>query len=409
MNIESIFSKENNYIETLGKSIVFHCNHYNRSLQQTIEDADYLDYEKILIKASAEVVYEQLSSYFNENKKLSLKDKFNFASELFKMSGFGLLDFSYSNENGGKIISKVSHYGNSIKLNFGSRSIAGEYFDKGFILGTFGAVIGNLSGKYFNDDIKLEQSKSISLNDDYCEYHLDIENSIVEKSFSDFVSTPARKLQTNVDEDLIVGAVSQLPLLGNEEGLIPAFGVYLTRMYADYYNKISFRFEEEMKKVTGTYDLPKELLIEAGHICAFNTFGGIMVSDEWYALIKPMLESREDWVHGIVSVINCLGWGVWRVEELIPNEKLVIRVYQDYESLGYLKWFGKSDHSISYLMSGGCKGLMGLLYHGDITSKPKLTKEYYAELFYSGSPFESTQTKCLAMGDEYSEIVVTRV
>lgn len=409
MEILSKFNKDLNYIETLGKSVVFHCNHYNRTLQQAIEEADYLDYDKILVKSSAEIVFEQLSEYFNSNSDLSISEKLEIASSLFKMSGFGLLDFSFSNKGGGKIISKISHYGNSLKLNFGKRSIAGEYFDKGFIIGTFSAINGKLSGKYFVDDLNIKQEKSISLGDEYCEYHVSIENTIIEKELPNFTLIPNRKSITNIDEDLIVGAVSNLPLVGNEEGLIPAFGVYLTRMYADYYNKISFRFEEEMKRVTGTYELPKELLIEAGHICAFNTFGGIMVSDEWESLIKPMTETREDWIHGIISVINCLGWGVWRVEEIIPNEKLVIRIHQDYESLGYLKWFGKSNRPISYLALGGCKGLMGLLYHGDVTQKPKLTKEYYSELFYSGSPFTSEQTKCLAMGDDYSEIVVTRI
>lgn len=409
MEILSKFNKDLNYIETLGKSVVFHCNHYNRTLQQAIEEADYLDYDKILVKSSAEIVFEQLSEFFNSNSDLSISEKLEIASNLFKMSGFGLLDFSFSNKGGGKIISKISHYGNSLKLNFGKRSIAGEYFDKGFIIGTFSAINGKLSGKYFADDLDIKQEKSISLGDEYCEYHVSIENTIIEKELPNFTLIPNRKSITNIDEDLIIGAVSNLPLVGNEEGLIPAFGVYLTRMYADYYNKISFRFEEEMKIVTGTYDLPKELLVEAGHICAFNTFGGIMVSDEWESLVKPMTQTREDWIHGIISVINCLGWGVWRVEEIIPNEKLVIRIHQDYESLGYLKWFGKSNRPISYLAVGGCKGLMGLLYHGDITQKPKLTKEYYSELFYSGSPFTSEQTKCLAMGDDYSEIVVTRI
>ena len=408
-NIESTFTKEKNYIETYGKSVVFHCNHYNRSLQQTIEDADYLDFDKILVKASAEIIFEQLTGYFSKNTGLNVKEKLAFASEIFRHSGFGLLDFSFINENGGKIISKISHYGTSLKLNFGHRTKSGEYFDKGFILGTLSAIKGTLSGKYFSDDLEIIQNKSISLNDDFSEYEISLENSTIKKQFENFVSIPSRKIETTVDEDMIVGAVSQLPLIGNEEGLIPAFGVYLTRMYADYYNKISFRFEEEMKKETGTYDLSKDLLIEAGHICAFYTFGGIMSSDEWYALIKPMFKTKEDWIHGMISVVNCLGWGVWRVEELIPNEKLVIRAYQDYESLGYLEWFGKADHPISYLLTGGCTGLMSLLYDGDITQKPELTKDYYYQLFNDNRAFKAEQTKCLAMGDDYSEVVVKRV
>ncbi|HBQ13866.1 MAG TPA: hypothetical protein DEF51_22930, partial [Myxococcales bacterium] len=78
----------------------------------------------------------------------------------------------------------------------------------------------------------------------------------------------------SVDERAIVSAVSGLPLVGNEEGLIPAFGLYLTRHYADYYNRVSYAYlhaaheqgPEAEKKA-------REALIEAGHVCAFNTFG----------------------------------------------------------------------------------------------------------------------------------------
>ena len=58
------------------------------------------------------------------------------------------------------------------------------------------------------------------------------------------------------------------------------------------------------------------LLVEAGYRCAFHTFGGIMSSAEWDAVIKPQCEDWKDWVHGMVATINALGWGVYRVAEL---------------------------------------------------------------------------------------------
>lgn len=407
-NIEVVFNKDKNLITINNQSMVFHCNHYNRYLQQTIEDAEYIDYEKILIKSSAEVVFDQLTEHFNKNPNLSFTDKLAYASELFKHCGFGILEFSDLKISGGKVIGKFSHYGNASKLNFGHRSKPAEYFDKGFIIGTLSAISGSLLGNFFEDDLKITQNKSISLNDENCEFEIILDETRFKKELENFSNIPSRKFETGVDEDLIIGAVSGMPLIGDEEGLIPAFGVYLTKMYADYYNKISFRFEREMKMETGTYDLARELLIESGVVCAFNTFGGIMLSAEWKALIKPMLKDREDWIHGIISVINCLGWGVWRVEEIVPYEKLVIRVYEDYESLGYLKWFGKADRPINYLVTGGCLGLMNLLYNGDITQEPELTKDYYVELFSGNNNFKAVQTKCLAMGDEYTEVVVSK-
>ena len=77
-----------------------------------------------------------------------------------------------------------------------------------------------------------------------------------------------------------------MPLPVNGEGLIPAFGVYVTRMYADYYNRISFAFEREMVALGGREGVAAaaSLLVEAGHVCAFHTMGGVMISPEWDAL-----------------------------------------------------------------------------------------------------------------------------
>lgn len=154
--------------------------------------------------------------------------------------------------------------------------------------------------------------------------------------------------------------------------------------------------------------LSRTLLTEAGHICGFNTMGGIMSSEAWEGLVMPMVQEREDWLHGIIAVINALGWGVWRVIELVPNEKLVLRVWRPYESLGYLRWFGYSQHPLDYLVTGVAASIMNLLYEGDITEHPTLNLDYYYQINRSASSFWAEQTRCVAMGDDYSEVVVSR-
>ena len=145
----------------------------------------------------------------------------------------------------------------------------------------------------------------------------------------------------------------------------------------------------------------REALIEAGHVCAFNTFGGVMISQEWDAVVGPMLESREDWVHGIVGVINAFGWGVWRVETLEPNQRLRIGIDNSYESAGYLDAYGESRVGATCLLAtGGVAGIMNLLYHGDIVSRPALTTEYYDELFHADDGFSARELECRALGAE---------
>ena len=213
-----------------------------------------------------------------------------------------------------------------------------------------------------------------------------------------------------VDEEAVVSALGTLPLVGNEEGLIPAFGLYLTRHYAEYYNAVSYDYLHaahalgEEKVATA-----RAALIEAGHTCAFHTFGGVMLSQEWEAVLGPMLESREDWVHGIVAVVNALGWGKWRVESFTADEELRVSIANTYESTGYLDAHGQSEVGpVCFLATGGVAGIMNLIYHGDILAKPALTPAYYADLFGGDGAFTGEEVACRAAGAARCEVVARR-
>lgn len=213
-----------------------------------------------------------------------------------------------------------------------------------------------------------------------------------------------------IDERVIVEAVSGMSLAGNEEGLIPAFGLYLTNHYADFYNRISFGVLGAL--VRENPELTEDaiaLLTEAAHVCAFHTFGGVMVSVEWDALVQPMIDSREDWVRGMVAVVNALGWGRFRVAELAPGERLVATVSDSYEASGYLESYPRADGPRCFLANGGMAGLMNLVYQGDITRRPALTEELYREVFGHPRSFRSRERLCAAKGDSHCEFIVERM
>jgi len=213
-----------------------------------------------------------------------------------------------------------------------------------------------------------------------------------------------------VDERSVIEAVSGLGLRGNEEGLIPAFGLYLTRHFSDYYNAASFAYlHAAEKKGPAAVAAARAGLIEAGHVCAFNTFGGIMLSQEWEAVVLPMLESREDWAHGIVAVINALGWGMWKIESLTPGEELQVSLRNSYESEGYLaNHTTRNEGGVCFLGTGGVAGVMNLLYHGDIIDRPALTPDFYTKLFGAPERFVAEETECRAHGADACRIVARR-
>jgi hypothetical protein len=427
------------------QSMVFHCNHYNRTLQNTIEHCRHIDNRKILINSAAEITFLGLRNHFRKYPEMGREERLVYAENLYSFCGFGLLPMreSMTQAPGASkftLSTPSSHYGRALSLNFEKRRVAGEYFDLGFAIGALSAVFDRtFSGELTQESISLKGPRSafrIFSGGDEFEYLFKLEAGAVSNSDVPGLTSriPGHSIFSNIDEEAVIAGVSQAPLFGNQHGLIPAFGVELTRHYADYYNLISFRFEQQLMAVLRqrpaitdllVFDYPelfyykryidlegmalsRTLLIEAGHICGFNTMGGIMSSEAWDGLVMPMIKTREDWLHGIIACINALGWGVWRVVELVPDERLVLRVWRSYESLGYLRWFGKSDHPIDYLVTGVAASLMNLLFEGDITQRPALTLEYYHKLNRSPTSFWGEQTRCVAMGHDFSEVVVTR-
>lgn len=428
-----------------GQPMVFHCNHYNRTLQHTIENCRHIDNKRILIHAAAEVTFLGLQAHFRQYPAMKLEERLHYAETLYRFCGFGLLPLVSSvkaavGQQEFDLSTHSSHYGRALALNFEKRRGAGEYFDLGFAIGALSAAFGEaFSGELTPEAISLKGRQStfhIYVGGDEFEYLFGLGSGTpaYREAAGLQSAIPARSIASPIDETAIINGVSQAPLYGNQYGLIPAFGVELTRHYADYYNLISYRFEQQLgdalnKRPSLTdllvYDYPalfhykqyinlegmnlsRTLLIEAGHICGFNTMGGIMSSEAWDGLVMPMVVTREDWLHGIIAVINALGWGIWRVIELIPNDKLVLRVWRPYESLGYLRWIGYANHPVDYLVTGVAASLMNLLYEGDITQRPALNLEYYYQINRSPRSFWAEQNKCVAMGDDYSEVTVTR-
>lgn len=194
-----------------------------------------------------------------------------------------------------------------------------------------------------------------------------------------------------IDEAKIIEGVSQLEVTGNEQGLIPAFGVYLTSTTGSLYNKLSYVFEKKMGR-----DLLKEtekILINAAWICGYNTFHGIQTSMEWNGLIQPMVENPSDKFRASVAVANALGWCKWKVTDLQPGKSAVIHAEEGYEAELYRAEYGKSDHPVCYMLRAVTSALMDLSYG----------TEYPTGIY----TFHTEETKCRAMGDPYCEFKIT--
>lgn len=426
-----------------GEPMVIHCNHYNRFLQMVVEGCQSVDGMGLQLEAAQEVVFRQLAGQFLIHPRSSPQERQHWTTALYAYCGFGHLDFGQLPETPPgewMVRENHSHYANALRLNPGTRNLPGELFDLGYCTAALSAIYDTP----YQGDIPLPNA-ALSAGGSQTLFHLRQAPEVREffcglpRQSPDGLQAqndiPPKSCGLHIDENRILEEMSSLTIQGNpESGLIDAFGVQLTLHYADYYNLLSFRFEKALKQalqaspflartlaaeypilaeyrdfghLRGDF-LARTLLTEAGHVCGFRTMGGIMLSALWKEQILPMIQDRSDWIHGIIAVINSLGWGIWRVMELLPDQRLVLRAWRPYESLGYLRIFGISETPVDYLFAGVAGALMNLLYHVDISSRHDLDDACYQQAMHAGNHFWARQTACVAQGHPYSEVIVER-
>ena len=196
-----------------------------------------------------------------------------------------------------------------------------------------------------------------------------------------------------IDSHKIIHAIVEGSKIRDEKGIIPMFGVYLSVYFTSYYNIVSFDFLSKMGKRRALE--AEKLLIHAAQECGYTTFHGIRRSWEWEELVQPMLETIDDQIQGFLSVAAAFGWGgEMEVIELIPGNRLHFRVYESYESAGYLKRRGIAGSGKCFMLRGVAAAFMDLIY-GDAYPDGCFT-------FSAAEPF------CRAKGDTFCEFIAEK-
>lgn len=198
-----------------------------------------------------------------------------------------------------------------------------------------------------------------------------------------------------IDRKKIIDSLSKVSVRPTEEGLIPAFNVFVNQLPASLWTS----FAERLTHRVGPDLVPaaEYLLVNAGHECGYHTGYGIITSEEWNAVIGPMIEKApEDVLYGAFAVFTAWGWAKAEIVELDPGKKMVVRAYDYYEADSTR--FGATGKPSAYMIRGVSAAFMDLAYGGpyDPTGKTGLFT------------FECAQTKGIECGDDYGEFVVTR-
>jgi hypothetical protein len=194
-----------------------------------------------------------------------------------------------------------------------------------------------------------------------------------------------------IDRKKIIEEMSKVKVIGNDEGLIPGFNVFVQQLPAEFWNGFSRRLVNYVP--VDLIEAAEALLVNAANECGYHTGYGIITSEEWKQVVAPMIEKTpEDVLHGAYAVFTAWGWAKSEVIEIVAGEKMVVRAYDYYESDILLH--GKSGRPCAYMIQGVSAAFMDLAY---------------GEPYPNGlGTFACQQTKGIEMGDDYGEFVVTK-
>jgi hypothetical protein len=199
----------------------------------------------------------------------------------------------------------------------------------------------------------------------------------------------------NIDRKKIISAMSKIEVQGNDDGLIPGFNVFVNMMPAKFWNSFAERLTRRVP--ADMLDAAEYLLVNAAHECGYHTGYGIITSNEWKAVVEPMIKQvPEDILYGAFAVFTAWGWAKSEIVELVPGKKMVVRAYDYYES--DVVSYGSTNKKSAYMIRGVAAAFMDLAYGGnyDATGKTSLRT------------FKCEQTKGIECGDDYGEFVVTK-
>ncbi|MBN1191754.1 MAG: hypothetical protein JXA46_18530 [Dehalococcoidales bacterium] len=197
-----------------------------------------------------------------------------------------------------------------------------------------------------------------------------------------------------IDRKKIIDQMSQIEILPDDNGIIEGYNVLVTQFPTGFWNsfaeRLTTRVSEDMLQAT------EYLFYNAAHECGYHTGYGIITSDEWNAVVKPMMEKTpEDILYGAYAVFTAWGWADSEIVELVPGERMVVRAYDYYES--DIVKYGSSQKMSAYMIAGVSAAFMELGYSGSYDPKGKPIGSY-----------ECKQVKGMECGDSYAEFVVTK-
>jgi len=371
-----------------GYEVAIHCHHYSARLLRTLESSKQVPGKQLFLQAAEHVFAHYLPHFFQSEH--TTRDKWKIAESLYAHLGYGKLYLDEIEQ--GIARTTTSHFVEGWQAGFGERIEPMCSFTEGFLQGIIYAITGNT--------VYVHEEQCKVSGHPFCLFRVDEQRVAPLAHFEKYPVDFTQKISghavfSNIDGISTIQSFAEMPIHGNEDGLIPVFGVYLAHTPVDFFILVSILYMENMRQ-KNLFGAAKRLLVDTAENCVVNTFGGFMNSQEWQQLVVPQIKDAQDPLFGIIALINALGWGNLRVREFDLGERLVLESLNGYEALGFRSFRGLGSHPQCFMMLGVATGIMELLY----------SEGTYQEKF---GTFIAKETQCIACGAESCIFEVRRL
>lgn len=392
-----------------GTPVVYHCHHFNLFLDQTVDDALGPEAGQALRARVARDAWTPLLAGVVQRLDLRTPAEREAAClELHALLGHGRMSLQ-ADASGGRAEGEHLHWGTAWREKYAllvRRLTPADAVGAGFVAAAT-RVAHRPGGTY-----RAREVDCVAMDRPRCTFEVVPAEDERGPAVTEGQIGPVQRGMGIAEERIrsIERSLRQMMagVVGDERGLVEVFGVFLTRHSANYYNGIAYGALDAVRaRDPAMVATVEELLRESGHVCVFHTFGGILCSPEWEAIVGRVQGDLIEVVSSCLAVARALGFGHWTIEGL-GRERLVLRTHAEYESCWFRATGQGPSRANSYFLQGAAVAIMRLATGLDWHERPALDQDLYEDLFRTGKQWAVEQTHSLAAGDGYSRVVVSR-
>lgn len=394
--------------------VVVHCHHFNLFWDQTVDDALGEDAGRaVRVKAAHKASARFLRGLVSATGTVEPMARLQLAREVFAAMGHGTLHLAVG-RRGGLVRGEHLHYGLGWREKYGrtlKRSAPADAFAAGF-----SAAATEVAYELEPGTLSAHEERCIVDGSAVCNLRVQpgdgeplLALGVSPKAARGVLRAPVPGIHEPQIEPLAArtrGFLSEVR--GDTRGLISAFGVLVTTHLADYYNHAAHDVLAAISTAKpGGVEAFGELLREAGRACAVHTFGGVLVSPEWEAMVGVPAGDPLEVVVGCVALARAFGFGRWSIDAFEPGRRLVMCSPVTYESLFSRLVAGAGERLPGGIFMGAGVGIMQLAHAVTWQPRPQIDASLDRTLARE-SPWRVTVVRSFAAGDPDDCIEVTR-